>query len=162
MAEQEEIDSDNAREDAILSSINNIEKDQKEHSNIWNSIFGKKGLITGGIIMLAPLLFKFLKGFLGNIGLPIFNKITDIISSLKEAFSSWWSGLKSDFSFGLENLGDNKGVKDKLIDNAKRGLSVYDENKNADHQTAAREKLRDKLVASKIVEKTSIPGLAFD
>ena len=150
LAEQEEIDSDNAREDAILSSINNIEKDQKEHSNIWNSIFGKKGLITGGIIMLAPLLFKFLKGFLGNIGLPIFNKITDIISSLKEAFSSWWSGLKSDFSFGLENLGDNKGVKDKLIDNAKRGLSVYDENKNADHQTAAREKLRDKLVASKI------------
>lgn len=150
IAEQEEIDNDNAREDAILESVNNLEEGQKNYSNLWSSIFGKKGLITGGLLMLAPLLIKFLKGFFGTIGIPIFNKLTEALGSLKDTFTSWWEGLKHDFKFGLENLGDNASVKDKAIENLKRGLSVYDKNGNVDHQTGARKKLRDKLVASKI------------
>lgn len=150
IAEQEEIDKDNAREDAILESVNNLEEGQKNYSNLWSSIFGKKGLITGGLLMLAPLLIKFLKGFFGTIGIPIFNKLTEALGSLKDTFTSWWEGLKHDFKFGLENLGDNASVKDKAIENLKRGLSVYDKNGNVDHQTGARKKLRDKLVASKI------------
>ena len=47
-------------------------KDRREHSKVWSSIFSKKGLITGGILLLLPVLMKFLnsdfaKGLSNNI-----------------------------------------------------------------------------------------------
>ena len=147
---RKEEESDNARGDALLESVNEIEKGQKEHSKLWSSIFGKKGLITGGLMLIAPYLFKFLKSFLTTLDLPIFGHIKDIFSNLKTTLTEWWDGLKKDFNFGIDNLGDGASVKDKIIDNLKRGPRVYDENGNSDHQTSARKKLRDKLAARKI------------
>ena len=144
---REEEESDDARGDAILKSINNIERGQKEYSDLWNSIFGKKGLITGGLLLLAPYLFKFLKSFPDS---PIFGHIKDIFSNLKTTLTEWWDGVKEDFGFGLDNLGDGASVKDKIIDNLERGFGVYDENGNSDHQTDARKKLRDKTIARTI------------
>lgn len=148
---EEEEKSDNERGDALLQSVNNIEEGQKEYSKLWSSIFGKKGAITGGLLLLAPYLFKFLKSFLTGLDLPIFSSITSILSNLKDTIVDWVDGFRKDLSFGLDNLGDGASVQDKLLDNLKRGTRVYDENGNIDHQTGARKKLRDKLISRKIV-----------
>ena len=44
---------------ANLLEIGN--KDRKEHSSVWSSIFSKKGLITGGLLLLLPLAYNFFK-----------------------------------------------------------------------------------------------------
>ena len=55
----------------ILGLFKSNNKEQKKQGINWSSIFSKKGLITGALIMLAPLIFKLLPGmidFFGNIG----------------------------------------------------------------------------------------------
>ena len=49
----------------MVSGIEKISTEQKSHNSIWDSIFSKKGLITGGLLMLAPIILKFLNKFLG-------------------------------------------------------------------------------------------------
>ena len=48
----------------MVEGIENIKIEQKSHNSIWDSIFSKKGLITAGLIALAPIILKFLKNFL--------------------------------------------------------------------------------------------------
>ena len=48
----------------MVEGIENIDIEQKSHNSIWDSIFSKKGLITAGLIALAPIILKFLNKFL--------------------------------------------------------------------------------------------------
>ena len=158
---QKEDDSDDAREEAILSNLEEMNDGQKKHNSMWSSIFGKSGLITGALALAAPLLVSFIKGFwkkfdpsviVENVIDPIKNAFGDIIAPIKdklayvgqtisETYDEWKDRVIDEYEWGQNWLGDGKTSEDKIYDNVMRGTSIYDENGNIDHQTGARLKL---------------------
>lgn len=69
-----EKEADNARQDSMLATMQDIRDKNVSHHNIWNSIFSKKGIVTMAILGIGLFLLKnlpkimdFLKGF-KNIG----------------------------------------------------------------------------------------------
>ena len=76
----------------MVSGIEKISTEQKSHNSIWDSIFSKKGLITGGLLMLAPIILKFLNKFLG---LDLGSILSNIGTSVGNVLSNW--------SFGIQN-----------------------------------------------------------
>lgn len=51
---------------AIKENTEEQAKATKSHTSLWASIFGKKGLITGGLLLLSPLLMKAASWLLNN------------------------------------------------------------------------------------------------
>ena len=62
---QRKEEEDKKKQIGILDNVRNLlqigNKDRKDHSSVWSSIFSKKGLITGGLLLLLPLLMNFIK-----------------------------------------------------------------------------------------------------
>ena len=152
---QDEEDSDDAREDAKLTALQNIEGGQREHSKAWNFIFSRKGLITGGLLLLAPMLVKFIKNF-SKIGATIKNWVGDVFSDLKFGLS-WLGDGKNALEKLSENVSDLGGALLKFVTGDWIGAVkdlILDENGNVDHQSGARAKSVTKRVSrgiSKIV-----------
>lgn len=73
MAEKEKEETREFRE-KLLNNQNDSNTASKKHFNLWSTIFSKKGLITGGLLALSPLIFKFLKTDWGQ-------KLTDVLSN---------------------------------------------------------------------------------
>lgn len=74
-AEQE---SDNAREEQMLTTLEEIRDRNEEHQSLWSKIFSKKGILTIGAIALGGLLIK------------NFPAIMKVISGIGD-FLSWWN-----------------------------------------------------------------------
>ena len=184
-AAKDEEESDDKREDAKLAAALSSNKEQKEHNKTWDSIFSKKGLITGGILTFLPLITKFLKS-------GVFKNILTVLSSLgsgladialhvgKIAFKVLGDTVKNtaeDLEFAQDGgLGDGKDSGEKLKDEANRGVDIltdivegnpidavktflFDENGNANHETGSRAKLLSKKgakVGAKLIEGGSL------
>ena len=108
------------KEQGLFHKIANLleigNKDRKEHSTVWSSIFSKKGLITGGLLLLAPLLYKFLKDGLNiNISNMINNGITRAIDAGKEFF-----GFSDKDGSRTNSVGDTQ-TNDDAIEAANMG-----------------------------------------
>jgi len=75
--------------------VKDIRDDGKEHKFNWASIFGKKGLITTGLILAIPFLLKFFKDPITNISVVVGDAVTNLVNmmsgKIKEIF-----GLKDD------------------------------------------------------------------
>ena len=70
----------------LLGLIQKNNDDQAEHSEIWSSIFSKKGLITGALLLAAPLLIKHL---------PEIGKVlTGIASTVEQLFAKFFPNLE--------------------------------------------------------------------
>ena len=52
------------------------------HEKNWGSIFGKKGLITGGLMLLSPLLLKLLKWLISGPGKELGNLLLNGLKGL--------------------------------------------------------------------------------
>ena len=160
-AEREE-DSDDATQEGILSHLKSLVIGQKEHSTVWNSIFSKKGLITGALLALIPLAMK------------LFN------TDFGELLSGWFSNLGSHLRQGLASLGDGKTpiekIQDEVNDVKNIGASlakgdilgaanefVYDENGNINHQSGSRAKFLAKGLPKAAATATGLfqKGKAF-
>ena len=77
---------------AIKENTEEQAKATKSHTSLWASIFGKKGLITGGLLLLSPLLIKaaswLLKngaGLLGGVVSTVINSGGGLIKSALDA-----------------------------------------------------------------------------
>lgn len=130
----------------VTEGIDNIDEGVRKHSSLWGSIFSKKGLITGGLILAAPLIFKALKA------------IPNILNRIGTALGDFLPRISEDFSFGQNALGDGRNTgdvfKDELngLGNTMNSLGqgdlagafnnfVYDKDGQVYNETGAREKL---------------------
>lgn len=130
----------------VTEGIDNVNEGVREHNSIWNSIFSKKGLITGALILAAPLIFKALKA------------IPNILNKIGVAIGDAAARITEDFKFGQSALGDGRSTGDVLGDEL-AGLGrtaeslgkgdfggafnnfVYDKDGQVYNETGAREKL---------------------
>lgn len=93
-----------ARLDDIRGSMKEQVDVSKEHSKQWSSIFSKKGLITGALVLLSPLLLKAVKWLLGN--------GSSLLSSIAGGISSFVGGSVSD------------AIRTEVNDDRKDGMSA--------------------------------------
>ena len=87
---------------SILTSIKAGNKDRKEHKKTWASIFSKKGLITGGLILLAPLIFKGVK-WLINTFPNLIKNIGKLIGNIVKIGSDFLGKSVKDIAWTEEN-----------------------------------------------------------
>lgn len=138
--------SDAEFKEKVTEGIADVNEGVRSHNSIWNSIFSKKGLITGALILGAPLIFKFLKSIPG------------LINKLINAFGDAGARFTEDLKFGQDSLGDGR-TSGNVIGDELEGLGrtaeslgrgdlpgafsnfVYDKDGQVYNETGAREKL---------------------
>ena len=102
---------------SILESLKGIHLLTKEHHFDWRSIFSKKGLITGGALLLVPKLVKFIRRISGmsisNIISTALGGVTTVLENIwnfiqkpVNIVQDWWDNVKADFDHGLQSLKD--------------------------------------------------------
>lgn len=131
----------------------------EKHSSLWASIFGKKGLITGGLILLAPLALKLVKWLVKGPGQIIGSGLVSLLKGVTSSLGDIISGSLSAFNFGQQNDASTNGesVGSAVVNEVKNtgsalgklssgniagaGLEfVTDENGEANNATAAKSK----------------------
>lgn len=148
-AEQEAKDKKNT---GLMESIN---EGIHSHNTIWNSIFSKKGIITGAFILLAPMVLK----LLGKLISLFANPGNGSSESTNPA-----ERLVSDYMYGKDRLGDGRTSADVIsdeVDGLKNTVGnlltgnipdaiksfLYDKDGNIYNETGARTKLLGQSVA---------------
>lgn len=79
--QEDNADAERSFKDKLLGLIQKNTDDQEEHASVWSSIFSKKGLITGALLLAVPLILKHLPAiseFIGN----IVNVVSQILGNL--------------------------------------------------------------------------------
>ena len=144
-----------------------------ENGSSWRSIFGKKGLITGGLIILAPLLIKLMKWLitgpgkaLGSLLLNGLGGLVDLlgdgVGSLKDIITGAIGGFLGDADRTNKNKDreDGKSASEEIneeVDNTKQAASelaqgnflgawntfVTDKDGKVNHATFAKNKFLD-------------------
>lgn len=117
----------------------------EEHKGLFNGIFGKKGLITAGVILLLPIFIKLFKNL----------KLGELLKDLATTVTTGWSeigGIKG----LLANLGEKTDqvtdVINKTDTHAKvdeNGNLVTDENGNAVMETTRGSRLQQLFTPTK-------------
>ena len=87
LKEQEEKRRERENTAEIAKNTGEQVKSQNKFTNVWESIFSKKGLITAGLILAAPLIIKFISG-INNFFNTIGNSLGGSIQSLIELFTN--------------------------------------------------------------------------
>lgn len=141
------------RQASIDNGIQKLNETQKEHASNWSSIFSKKGLVTAGLLLAAPLIIKAIPTIV-----DIVKKLWPLIQNIASGIGSFISGVANQFGWTMNNgaLGDGDTMGDKVSENANRATSLIDPNKSIgervkgfvlnedgqlDHQTDANAKL---------------------
>lgn len=120
---------------SIVSKLNENIKVAKDHGSNWLKIFGKKGIITAGLVAAAALIIKHFPTIaegIGNISSKILNFIGD---SGKNIADQAKFAYEHDALTNGENVGQRIGQN---IENISNGDILYDENGNLTNQTTAR------------------------
>lgn len=142
-AEQEAKDKKNT---GLMESIN---EGVHSHNKIWNSIFSKKGIITGALILLAPMVIKLLGKLISLFATPG-NGSSESTNPAER--------LISDYMYGKDRLGDGRTSADVIsdeVDGLKNTVGnlltgnipdaiksfLYDKDGNIYNETGARTKL---------------------
>ena len=142
-AEQEAKDKKNT---GLMESIN---EGVHSHNKIWNSIFSKKGIITGALILFAPMVMKLL-GRLINLFATRGNGSSESTNPAER--------LIADYMYGNSRLGDGRTTTDVIsdeVDGLKNTVGnlltgnipnaiksfLYDKDGNIYNETGARTKL---------------------
>ena len=137
----------------LRENTDELVKTQKEHKSNWASIFGKKGLITAGLVLAGSLIVKHLPTII-----DIAKKILPIIEGIGKGIGSFISGVAKTFGWTMNNnaLGDGDTIGDKITQNIDRVSNLIDtdksvierikgfvlnKNNQVDHQSGANAKL---------------------
>ena len=91
----------------LLENTGEAKENQKKHFSIWNTIFSKKGILTGLALVAGNLLNKFLKKFL-NIDIP---------GAIGSAVATALGTAGKDFYDGLHERTDGDTTADRLNEN---------------------------------------------
>lgn len=109
---------DKAAQDAeyrtkVTTALSNLNTTTETHHSVWSSIFGLKGILTGALILLAPLIIKNFSKIAGWIGNAVAKAVPAIVKTLANS-------LRSIF---YKNSGSGNG-----FELGKNGTVVLDEN----------------------------------
>lgn len=89
----------------LLGLFNRNNKEQKEQGKRWSSMFGKKGLIAGALLLAAPLIIK---------ALPIIGKaakwVIDNLGDLLGKIADWLGDTAKNVAENAESQGGITGV----------------------------------------------------
>ena len=108
----------------VLTAINGVKTETEDHKERWSSIFSKKGLITGALILAAPFLLKVVPkvfSFLKDNGPAIVNTISTIATSLGAGLGSIINML-GNLGHGGNNTNGNT-ISEQVEMVADRGLA---------------------------------------
>lgn len=92
----------------LISSLDSLKENNFDFKKMWASIFSKKGLITGALLLALPLLLKFLKN-----GFPAF------LDNMGQFISSTVGQFMHDAEYGKKNLTGNKTPDQRFDANVK-------------------------------------------
>ena len=129
--------------------MESINEGVHSHNKIWNSIFSKKGIITGALILLAPTVMKLLGKLISLFATPG-NGSSESTNPAER--------LVSDYIYGKDRLGDGRTSADVIsdeVDGLKNTVGnlltgnipdaiksfLYDKDGNIYNETGARTKL---------------------
>ena len=76
------------REEAIKENTKKTADATVEHGFNWKNIFGKKGLITGGLLLLSPLLLKLIKWLVTGPGKAIGGLLINGLGAIVDLFGN--------------------------------------------------------------------------
>ena len=102
---------------SLLTTVKDIREIASDYTGGWKGIFGKKGLITAGLITLAPIALKFLTKILNL-------DFGGLVSGIVNGFGDSIRNILTDMGFGLDHLGDNSTPIDKVGENADEAKSL--------------------------------------
>ena len=137
----------------IAENTKNQADSQKDFTSQWSSIFSKKGLITAGLLLAAPLIIKAIPTIV-----DVVKNILPLVQSIGKGISGFVSGVANMFGWTMDTgaLGDGDTIGDKIQENTTRVGSLVDtdksvldrikgfvknENGQIDHQSDANAKL---------------------
>ena len=107
---KKQVEAVNEREDENHGFLSKIAEMTKRSFASFEGIFGKKGLITAGLIALSPLIIKVLTGLLNG------SLFTGIASSV----GSWFAGTADNLGFDIASEGGVSGVLGNAVDTGKQ------------------------------------------
>ena len=93
-------------------------KSQNKFTDLWSSIFSKKGLITAGLILAAPLIINLISGICKFFGSDFGQFIQHILGSIGNTVGWAVQSLARLFTNG--GLGDGKNIGDTIGETANR------------------------------------------
>ena len=102
------IEEEEARENLTRISQNTESQveETKKHSSMWSSIFSKKGLITGGLLLLSPILLKLGKWLLGKGGSLLGDIVGGIGTTVSDTIKSLIWGNQQDARTNGKSAGE--------------------------------------------------------
>ena len=154
------------------------------HEKNWGSIFGKKGLITGGLMLLSPLLLKLLKWLISGPGKELGNLLLNGlkglvgflgsgIGTITDTIKNWLSGINqadedksrtNGESMGEAASGELENAKDTAKELSQGDILgawntfVTDENGNTTHSTFAKNKFIARQVYNNPITRNVVKG----
>ena len=93
-------------------------KSQNKFTDLWSSIFSKKGLITAGLILAAPLIINLISGICNFFGSDFGQFIQHIVGAIGNTVGWAVQSLARLFTNG--GLGDGKNIGDTIGETANR------------------------------------------
>jgi hypothetical protein len=132
--------------DKILNTLSGAKDKISEHSTMWSEIFGKKGLITMGIMLALPLITNFLKNFKLPTAGDIINNITN---STKKFFNKIFNGADND----ARTDKDGAGIANTDLHEVKWRAAYYGAEKAGDKALKGAKYVGGKIKATKAAAK---------
>ena len=93
-------------------------KSQNKFTDLWSSIFSKKGLITAGLILAAPLIINLISGICNFFGSDLGQFIQHIVGAIGNTIGWAVQSLVRLFTNG--GLGDGKNIDDTIGETVNR------------------------------------------
>ena len=129
---EDAIEEDRSFKEKLLSLIHKNNDDQEKHTSIWSSIFSKKGLITGALILAVPLIIKLLPKIVGAVK-NIAGFVEQIFSGMGKDVSDQGglTGIVNGAGEQITSITDTVGLTDrKEYAIGENGELLTDENGN--------------------------------
>ena len=118
LKEQEEKRRERENTAEIAKNTGEQVKSQNKFTNVWESIFSKKGLITAGLILAAPLIIKLISGLNNFFNTDFGTFAQNILSTISNTLGNTIQDLIELFTNG--GLGDGKTIADTTTETINR------------------------------------------
>lgn len=118
LKEQEEKRRERENTAEIAKNTGEQVKSQNKFTNVWESIFSKKGLITAGLILAAPLIIKLITGLNKFFNTDLGTFAQNILSTIGSTLGNTVQDLIELFTNG--GLGDGKTIADTTTETINR------------------------------------------
>ena len=134
--------------DKLLGLVQRNTEGTEQHHSVWNSIFSKKGLITAGLILMAPLIIKAVKGLINffgsDLGKGLLESVKNLVGELGDRVSDEGGlvGVANNAGELATQVTDGIGLtkKESYVIDEETGAILTDENGNPITKTDSKAK----------------------